>query len=80
MARNKASLFFLVVSTLLLQALHTSAAYTPDKCENDALGLEGVEPTTDGSPYEVTYFKIELDVKTYIAETAVQGLFFVLII
>jgi len=66
MARNKASLFFLLVSALLLQALHTTA-YNPDKCENDALGLENLNPSPDQNP-----FQIKLDVKTYLAKTAVQ--------
>ena len=73
MARNKASLFFLLVSALLLQALHTTA-YNPDKCENDALGLENLNPSPDKNP-----FQIKLDVKTYSAKTAVQGLIVVLV-
>jgi len=66
MARNKASLFFLLVGALLLQALHTTA-YNPDKCENDALGLENLNPSPDKNP-----FQIKLDVKTYSAKNAIQ--------
>jgi len=67
MARNKASLFFLLVSALLLQALHTTAQSTRDKCVEKHLKLGGTNPTTDKSP-----FQIKLTAKTYSAKTAVK--------
>ena len=75
MARNKASLFFLLVSALLLQALQITAQSTRDKCVEKHLKLGGTNPTTDKSP-----FQIKLTAKTYSAKTAVKGLFLHLIL
>merc|ERR1712200_3611 len=67
MTRNKASLFFLVVSALLLQALHTTAQNNRDECVEKQLKLGNINPTTDKSP-----FQIKLTAKTYSAKTAVK--------
>ena len=70
MTRKKASLFFLVVSALLLQALHTTAQNNRDECVEKQLKLGNINPTTDKSP-----FQINLIVKTYTAKNAVKGLY-----
>merc|ERR1711922_60823 len=67
MTRKKASLFFLVVSALLLQALHTTAQNNRDECVEKNLKLGTQNPTTDKSP-----FQINLIVKTYTAKNAVK--------
>merc|ERR1711922_54045 len=67
MTRKKASLFFLVVSALLLQALHTTAQNNRDECVEKQLKLGNINPTTDKSP-----FQIKLTAKTYSAKTAVK--------